>query len=85
MTWHPLSHSCLIEMSDECARPGTMCAWVASSPRPGKLRLPMCVEWITSPSGKVIFSGLSALRLLAIGTFGRRKCAVAPESAIASF
>ena len=44
----------------------------------------MCVEWMTSPSGNVMLRGLTALRLFAIGTFGRRKCAVAPESAMAS-
>ena len=39
---------------------------------------------MTSPSGRVIFSGCAALRLLLMVTLGRRKCAVAPESAIAS-
>ena len=72
-------------MRDECAKPGTICAWVAASPRPGKLRLPMCVDCIVSPSGSVMLSGCSALRLFSIGTLGSRKCAVAPESAIASF
>ncbi len=48
------------------------------------LRLPSWVDWITSPSGSVILSGCVALRLLLMVTLGRRKCAVAPESAIAS-
>lgn len=73
-----------MERSEECARPGTTCARVAASPRPGMLRLPSWVDWITSPSGSVILSGCVALRLLRMVTLGRRKCAVAPESAIAS-
>ena len=38
---------------------------------------------MTSPSGKVMLSGWVALRLLRMLTWGSRKCAVAPESAIA--
>ena len=83
-TWHPLSHSCLMDMRDEWARPGTICASVAASPSPGKFKLPVWVDYITSLSGKVMFNGTSAGLLLHIGTLGSKKWAVAPESAIAS-
>jgi hypothetical protein len=73
-----------MDRREECVRPGMTWARVAESPRPGRLRLPTWVDWMTSPSGSVMLSGCSALRLLLMGTFGRRKCAVAPESAIAS-
>ena len=43
-TWHPLSHSCLIDRREEWARPGMMCAKVAVLPRLGRSRLPTCVE-----------------------------------------
>ena len=39
---------------------------------------------MTSPSGRVMLSGCSAWRLLFMGTLGKRKWAVAPESAMAS-
>ena len=84
MTWQPFSQSCFTDIRDECARPGTMCAWEAASPRPGRLRLPTWVDLMTSPSGRVMCRGFSAMRLLAMGTLGRRKWAVAPESMIAS-
>ncbi len=63
-----------------------MTTWVmvAASPRPGKLRLPTCVDCIISPSGKVIFNSVSALHLLIIWTCGRMKWAVASESAMVS-
>jgi hypothetical protein len=60
-----------------------MWASVASFGRPGRGRLPMWVDEIVSPSGSVILRGWVATRLLRIGTFGRRKCTVAPESAMA--
>ena len=72
-------------MRDEWAYPGTMWASVAASPSPGRSRFPTWVDWTTSPSGSVILSGLMAFCLLCIGTCGRRKWAVAPESAIAWF
>lgn len=84
MTLQPLSQSCLTEMREECANPGTIWAWVASSPSPGRLRLPTWVDLMTSPSGNVMWRGLLAFRLLTMGTFGRRKWAVAPESMMAS-
>ena len=65
-------------------RPGTTWAMVSASPRPGKLRLPTCVDCIISPSGKVIFNVNYVLHLLTIWTCGRMKWAVAPESAMAS-
>lgn len=78
-----MSHNCLIDNREEWARPGTMWPTVASKGRPGSERFPMWVECITSPSGKVIFNGFVAGRLLTSSTFGNRKWAVAPESAMA--
>ena len=56
-TWQPLLHSCLMERREECARPGMTWASVAAFPRPGRLRLPTWVDWITSPSGRLIING----------------------------
>ncbi len=39
---------------------------------------------MTSLSGRVMLSGCSAWRLLFMGTLGKRKWTVAPESAMAS-
>jgi hypothetical protein len=43
----------------------------------------MWVDWMVSPSGNVMVRGFSAERLLLIRTWGSKKCAVAPESAMA--
>jgi hypothetical protein len=60
-----------------------MWASVALSGKPGKSKLLMCVDLMVSPSGRVIVNGVVADRLLLSRTWGNKKCAVAPESAIA--
>jgi hypothetical protein len=83
ITWHPWSHSCFMEIRDECARPGTMWASVALSGKSGKSKFPICVYLMVSPSGSVMVREFVADRLLLSRTWGNKKCAVAPESAIA--
>ena len=44
MTVHSLSQNCLMEMSDECSSPGTMCASVSLLDIHGMSNLHVCVE-----------------------------------------
>ena len=53
----PLLQSVLMEMSDEWARPGTMCARVANVGSPGMSRSHVWVERKIAPSGRVTVMG----------------------------
>ena len=57
---HPSLQSVLMEMSDECMRPGTMCTWVAAGERPGMCRLHVWVDLRMAPLGRVTEIGLSS-------------------------
>ena len=66
-----------------CASPGTMCALVAASGRNGRFSLHVWVDFITSPSGRLMMSGTAAGLIPITGAPGRTKCPVAPASAMA--
>ena len=72
-----------MEISDAWASPGAICATNIAGGIHGKSKLHVCVEYIFSPSGELICIGLVAFCLFFTLVLGRRKCPVAPESAIA--
>jgi len=67
MTLHPASQNFLAEMSDECCRPGTMCASVTLVGSHGMFRLHVCVDSMKLPSGNLILSGFTTGCLLMTG------------------
>ena len=79
-TLHPASQNFLVEISDECERPGTMWASVIWSGSHGMFKLHVWVDVIFLPFGNRICIGLVALFLLTTGAPSTRKCPVAPES-----
>ena len=66
-----------------CANPGTMCARVASSGSHGMFNLHVCVDFIVSPSGRLMINGFVVGLTSITGAPGTMKCPVAPASAIA--
>ena len=82
-TLHPASANFLVDISDDCESPGTMCASVNASGSHGISRLHVCVYWMLLPLGSVILSGDSVGLLLTTGAPCNRKCHVAPESDMA--
>ena len=82
-TLQPASQNFLVEMSDACDNPGTMCASVISFGNHGMSRLPVCVERIFSLLGSRIWMGFVAIFLLTMGAPSIRKWPVAPESEMA--
>ena len=82
-TLHSASANFLVDISDECESPGTICASVNSSGSHGISRLHVCVDWILLPFGGLILSGDSVGLLLTTGAPCNRKCHVAPESDMA--
>ena len=82
-TLHPASANFLVEISDKCESPGTMCASVNASGSHGISKLHVCVDWMILPLGSVIFSGDAVGLLLTTGAPCTRKCPVAPESEMA--
>ena len=85
VTLHPKSQNFLVDMREECAKPGTMCASVISSGSHGISRLPVCVDWMCFPFGSVIVIGFSAIFFFTIGAPSTKKWPVAPESEMACF
>ena len=79
------SHNDLIDMSDACARAGTMCAFLAARGRCGMFGSHVCVDLMSFPSGSEIHSGLLVGWMFVAGAFGMRKWPVAPVSAIPVF
>ena len=77
---HPASANFLVDISDKCESPGTMCASVNASGSHEISRLHVCVYWMLLPLGSVILSGDSVGLLLTTGAPCNRKCPVAPES-----
>ena len=82
-TLHPTSANFLVDISDKCEIPGTMCASFNASGSHGISRLHLCVDWMFLPLGSVILSGGSVGLLLTTGDPCNRKCPVAPESDMA--
>ena len=60
----PLLQSVLMEMSEEWARPGTMCAHVANEGSPGMSRLHVWVDRKIEPSERVTEMGFVSICLL---------------------
>ena len=83
VTLHPASQNFLVDMSDEWARPGTMCASVMCSGSQGMSRLHVWVDLMTLPFGRAICTGVVAIRMFITGAPSTRKWPVAPESEIA--
>lgn len=65
------------------ARPGTICACFASLGNHGISNSHVCVDLIFPPSAVFIMSGLVATCKFLTGAPGKRKCPVAPASAMA--
>ncbi len=80
MTEYPASQNFAVDRSDACARPGTMCAWVAVGRSQGMSTLHVCVDFICLPSGSVMVSGCAATCLLMTCAPSAMKWLVAPES-----
>ena len=74
-----------MDISDVCANPGTICAFVASSGNHGMFSLQVWVDVMVSPSGRLMTSGVRAGFISNTGAPGTTKCPVAPASAIAIF
>ena len=55
---HPAPHKTLIEIRDECDRPGTICARFDLSGMPSMYRSHVYVDLILDPSGRLIEIGL---------------------------
>ena len=79
----PCLQSCFMDISDAWASPGTICATFIACGIHGKSKLHVCVEYIFSPSGELICIGLVAFCLFFTFVLGRKRCPVAPDSAIA--
>jgi len=71
-------------MSDATVKDGTMCPNKTVG-NPGIIMSQTCVDLTFFPSGKVMISGLVAMRLLTTSTPSMIKMDVAPVSAIARF
>ena len=79
-TLHPASQNFFVNMRDECANPGTMCALVISCGNNGMSRLHMCVDNMILPYGSLIAIGYLATLILTAGNPFMIKCEDAPES-----
>ena len=73
MTLHPVLHNILMDISDACARSGTMFASFASLGSHGMSSVQVCVDVRQSPSGRVILSGCYAIFMFATGVPGKTK------------
>ena len=82
-TLHPASANFLVDTSDECESPGTMCASVNASGSHGISRLHVCVDWMLLALRSLILSGDAVGLLLTTGSRCDRKCPVGPESDMA--
>ena len=82
-TLHPESANFIVDISEECDSPGTMCASVNASGSHGISRLHVCVDWMLLPLGSVILSSDYIGLLLTNGSPCNRKCPVSPESDMA--
>ena len=81
-TLHPALHKGRIPIRDAIFNDGTMCP-VSVCGSPGIWMSHTCVDHIVEPSGKFIFSGLVAVRLLSTVALSMMNIAVAPVSAMA--
>ena len=79
-TRHPASQNLRVEISEEWARPGTICASVIWCGSHGMSRLHVCVDWMVRPFGIVIVIGEVVGWMLTAGAPATRKWPVVPES-----
>ena len=82
-TLHPAAQNFRVEMRDECAKPGMMCASMPLCGNHGMSRLHVWVDQMVLPLGRVMVIGLIAGCLLMTGAPLTTKWPVAPESEIA--
>ena len=83
-TLNPASHITLIDINDEWARPGTMCARFSLSGTPAMSSLHMSVDLSFYPSRILMEIGILAGCNFFTEVPDRTKCPVAPVSALAS-
>ena len=83
-TLHLVLHMMLIDIRDAWARPRTMCAHFFLSGIPSMYRLHVCVDLSFDPSGRLMEICLLDGCTFFTGITGRKKCLVAPVSAMAS-
>ena len=72
-----------MDTRDVWAKPGTIWASRAVAGSHGRLRRHVWVEAICVPSGRLMMSGVVAGVMFETGVPGKRKCPVAPASAMA--
>lgn len=80
LTVYPASQNFAVARREACARPGTMCALVASWRSHGMSTLHVCVDLRVAPSGSVIVIGWRSSCLLMTWAPSIMKWLVAPES-----
>ena len=73
-----------MDISNEWASPGTMCAFVISWGSHGMFRLHSCVELIVSPFGQVMRTGCLVGLTFVTGASSITKWPVVPESLMAN-
>ena len=71
-----------MDMREPEARDGNMCAVWASIVRPGRFKLPVCVDFIVVLSGMRTWMPGVAQSLLMTGVLASIKCPVAPVPTI---
>ncbi len=79
VTEYPASQNFAVDRSNACARPGTMCAWVAVGQSHGMSTLHVCVDLICLLSGSVMEIGCAAICLLMMCAPSAMKWLVVPE------
>ena len=79
-TLHLASNIILIDTKDVSARPGTIWALVANYGSQGMSIWHACVDFICSPSDKLLHRSFSAILIFLTGVPVRTKCPVYPES-----
>ena len=72
-----------MEMSDECAKPGTICASVISAGSQGMSRFHSWVDLIVCPLGHVMRTGFCVGRTFVTSASSTTKWPVVPESPMA--
>ena len=80
MTLHPASHNILMDISDVCAKTGTMWASFALFGSHSMSSVQVCVDIRQSPSGRFILSVCRAIFMFVTGVPGKTKWPVAPAS-----
>ena len=74
----PASNSTLMENSNVCENPDTICAFLSMGRRYGVLSLHLWVDAILSPSDRVNITGRFDFLMFITGVPGNTKCDVAP-------